>query len=117
MFGQCRTISRPTMFPPVEHRPTTKVGTKPITSVVNEVKPRAASIPSVRELPRATATTGTSFSNAAMVPGVAFATGRSITMTNIFNAQTNSYVSTLTTEQARLTQSNDAFLRQTYPSN
>ena len=117
MFGQCRTISRPTMFPPVEHRPTTKVGTKPITSVVNEVKPRAASIPSVRELPRATATTGTSFSNAAMVPGVAFATGRSITMTNIFNAQTNSYVSTLTTEQARLTQSNDAFLRQTYASN
>lgn len=74
-------------------------------------------MPSTHELPRVSATIGTSHANAAMVPGVAFATGRSITITNRFNAQLDSYLGTLTTEQARLTQSNNAFLQQTYSSN
>lgn len=117
MFGQCRTISRPTIFPPVASRPTAKATTKSIASIAGEIKPRATSMPTGQELPKATVTTGFTFSSAAMVPGIAFATGRSITLTNQIHAQTTLYVDTLTSEQSYLNQRNAAFLERVYATN
>ena len=117
MFGQCRTISRPTIFPPVASRPTAKATTKSIASIAGEIKPRATSMPTGQELPKATVTTGFAFSSAAMVPGIAFATGRSITLTNQIHAQTTLYVDTLTSEQSYLNQRNAAFLERVYATN
>ena len=117
MFGQCRTISRPIIFPSVDSRPISKVGAKSITTIVKESKPGAASIHTVYDLPRTTTTPGSAYSSAAMLPGVAFATGRSITLANQIQAQTNLYVDTLTLEQSHLNQRNAAFLERAYATN
>lgn len=55
--------------------------------------------------------------NASVVPGVGFIAGRTNTITSAFNSQVRAYINTLTTEQTRLTQSNDAFLEKVYAEN
>ena len=117
MFGQCKTISRPTIFPPVD-TPVVRKSSK--TALIQNVYSAPAPSPTsttAAVLPQVSPATGRAYSNASIVPGVAFATGRTITLTNRFNAQANAYVDTLATEQTRLTQSNAAFLEKIYSSN
>lgn len=49
-----------------------------------------------------------------ILPGVSFAAGHSSTISQVFHQQTQSYLDVLSQEQARLMQSNDAFLSRVY---
>ena len=117
MFGQNNIISRPIIFPSV---------------VTSNFKKSTNASPSHRDsktllsIASSIHRTGISYGNSAnsmphpqtaMIPGLSFVTGRSITVTNKFNDQTKSYVDTLTSEQTKLTNSNNIYLDQRYSSN
>lgn len=116
MFSQRRTISSPVPFPTTSHK----------TSAYHSVSPSIADIAATKsDIKLGTHTAEINqfqpaqitVSNASVVPGVGFVAGRSNTITSAFNAQTRSYIDTLSTEQAKLTQSNDAFLAKVYSTN
>lgn len=55
--------------------------------------------------------------NASIISGASFITARTNIVVNSFNVQTKTYINTLSSEQMRLSQSNDAFLSKVYSTN
>lgn len=114
MFGQRKMISSPVSFPVSSHR----------TDVVSRTQTSIADLPieshktpmRYENVPNRFVNhpTKVQVTNASIIPGTGFAAGRATTISNIYNQQTSSYLDALTTEQMRLTQSNDAFLSRVY---
>lgn len=116
MFSQRRTISTPISFPTTSFPAQTSDEIH--SSIVDYASTQAKQQNTTRP-PGVMSinTTQIKVVNASVVPGVGFIAGRTNTITNTFNSQARAYIDILSTEQARLTQSNDAFLNKVYASN
>jgi len=116
MFSQRRTISTPISFPTTSYPAQTSDETH--SSIVDYASTQAKQQNTIRPPDiKSITTTQIKVVNASVVPGVGFIAGRTNTITNTFNSQARAYIDTLSTEQARITQSNDAFLNKVYASN
>lgn len=116
MFGQRRTISTPSPSPVITYethacsvKKLTLTDARKTQRVQNQVE-RPIEYSSIKLKP-------VDVVNVAVIPGAGFVAGRTNTITNAYNIQAQTYIDTLATEQARLIQSNDAFLTKTYSSN
>lgn len=110
MFGQRRMISTPTLFPASSHR----------IETISRGRPSIRNLPIEKnELPYSSASVTNCFvnhptkvqvTNASIISSAGFVAGRASMISHAYNQQASSYLDALTTEQMRLTQSNDAFL-------
>lgn len=116
MFNQRRTISTPISFS------TASCATPASSESYSSILDLASTQTKQRDTPhlhvfRSINPTQLKVVNASIVPGVGFIAGRTNTITNTFNLQARAYIDTLSTEQAKLAQSNNAFLDKVHSAN
>lgn len=115
MFGQKTMISASTCFPSSYLQPKTANQTSySLLGAIHQESTGRKGI-SAQSMNRPVNRLSGSWTAApTILPGISFAAGHSSMISQIYDRQTQSYLGTLTEEQSRLTQSNDAFLSRVY---